>query len=138
MFVAPQVPSGPVNCRCIALRATCPSAATMVKGIQSVAMLSMCGRFVAPAEIARHRADADQIGQPDRGHDRIAEQLEPTSSLRTQGPIAPDVNVSPRLAKQANRWDRAIRDFRARSARSSSRASTFSDVSREIRSEAAR
>src|ERR1700682_1833092 len=41
ILVAPQVPSGPVNCRCIALRATCPSAAVMVKGIQSVAMLSM-------------------------------------------------------------------------------------------------
>src|SRR6202012_4912860 len=31
----------PVNDRCIALRATCPSAAVMVKGIQSVAMLIM-------------------------------------------------------------------------------------------------
>jgi hypothetical protein len=38
MLVAPQVPSGPVNDRCIALRATCPSAATMVKGIQREAM----------------------------------------------------------------------------------------------------
>ena len=37
ILVAPQVPSGPVNYRCIALRATCPSAAVMVKGIQSVA-----------------------------------------------------------------------------------------------------
>ena len=43
MLVAPQVPSGPVSCRCIALRATCPSAAVMVKGIQSVAMLIMRG-----------------------------------------------------------------------------------------------
>src|SRR5450759_2086552 len=41
ILVAPQVPSGPVNCRCIALRATCPSAAVMVKGIQSVAILNM-------------------------------------------------------------------------------------------------
>src|SRR5712672_4117122 len=41
MLVAPQVPSGPVNDRCIALRATCPSAAMMVKGIQSVAMANM-------------------------------------------------------------------------------------------------
>src|SRR5260370_18040771 len=41
ILVAPQVPSGPVNCRCIALRATCPSAAVMVKGIQSVAMENM-------------------------------------------------------------------------------------------------
>jgi len=31
MLVAPQVPSGPVNCRCIALRATWPIAATTVK-----------------------------------------------------------------------------------------------------------
>src|SRR3954451_11990543 len=42
MLVAPQVPSGPVNCRCIALRATCPSAAVIVKGIQSEPMLNIC------------------------------------------------------------------------------------------------
>src|SRR6185312_15320145 len=41
MLVAPQVPSGPVSERCIALRATWPRAATMVKGIQSVATESM-------------------------------------------------------------------------------------------------
>src|SRR3954454_4411047 len=41
ILVAPQVPSGPVNDRCIALRATWPSAATMVKGIQSEAMVNM-------------------------------------------------------------------------------------------------
>src|SRR4249920_2838647 len=38
ILVAPQVPSGPVSDRCIALRATWPSAAVMVKGIQSEAM----------------------------------------------------------------------------------------------------
>src|SRR4051812_43666094 len=43
ILVAPQVPSGAVNERCIALRATCPSAATRVKGIQSVAMENMGG-----------------------------------------------------------------------------------------------
>ncbi len=47
ILVAPQVPSGAVNCRCIALRATWPSAATMVKGIQSVAMPSMWDRGLA-------------------------------------------------------------------------------------------
>ncbi len=47
ILVAPQVPSGPVNCRCIALRATCPSAAVMVKGIQSVAMVNMAGDWVS-------------------------------------------------------------------------------------------
>src|SRR4051794_1076323 len=41
MLVAPQVPSGPVSERCIALRTTCPSAAVMVKGIQSEAMVNM-------------------------------------------------------------------------------------------------
>src|SRR5690242_12295564 len=41
ILVAPQVPSGPVSERCIALRATWPSAATMVKGIQSEAMVNM-------------------------------------------------------------------------------------------------
>src|SRR5436305_6579261 len=44
MLVAPQVPRGPVNCRCMALRATCPSAAVIVNGIQSEAMLNICGR----------------------------------------------------------------------------------------------
>ena len=38
ILVAPQVPSGPVSERCIALRATWPSAATSVNGIQSEAM----------------------------------------------------------------------------------------------------
>src|ERR1700693_2071661 len=51
ILVAPQVPSGAVNCRCIALRATWPSAATMVKGIQSVAMLNMGGIRLADQEI---------------------------------------------------------------------------------------
>ena len=40
-MVAPQVPSGPVSERCIALRATWPSAAMMVKGIQSEATVNM-------------------------------------------------------------------------------------------------
>src|SRR5438067_13013215 len=41
MLVAPQVPSGPVNDGCIALRATWPSGAMMVKVIQSEATESM-------------------------------------------------------------------------------------------------
>ena len=41
ILVAPQVPSGPVSERCIALRATWPSAAMTVKGIQSEAMVNM-------------------------------------------------------------------------------------------------
>src|SRR3954453_15986350 len=40
ILVAPQVPSGPVNERCIALRATWPSAAMIVKGIQSEATVN--------------------------------------------------------------------------------------------------
>ncbi len=44
-MVAPQVPSGPVSYRCIALRATWPSAAMMVKGIQSEAMVNMGEKF---------------------------------------------------------------------------------------------
>src|SRR3954452_19631429 len=51
ILVAPQVPSGPVNDRCIALRATWPSAATMVKGIQRLAMVNM-GRWVGGPMIA--------------------------------------------------------------------------------------
>src|SRR5437868_7769139 len=45
MLVAPQVPSGPVSERCIALRATWPSAAMMVKGIQSEATENMGDRL---------------------------------------------------------------------------------------------
>src|SRR5215468_661394 len=41
ILVAPQVPSGFVSERCIALRATWPSAAMMVKGIQSEATENM-------------------------------------------------------------------------------------------------
>src|ERR1700754_1682895 len=59
MLVAPQVPSGPVSERCIALRATCPSAAMMVKGIQSVAMENMG----LPAGKASHRAGHGGRGQ---------------------------------------------------------------------------
>src|ERR1700722_16759660 len=74
ILVAPQVPSGPVNCRCIALRATCPSAAVMVKGIQSVATVNMCGGILGGGN-RRHRAGAGERGQPDRRHDRVAPGL---------------------------------------------------------------
>src|ERR1700754_2290702 len=60
ILVAPQVPSGPVSERCIALRATCPRAATMVKGIQRVAMENMGN----PARKALHRAGQEGRGQP--------------------------------------------------------------------------
>src|SRR5215204_2659991 len=76
MLVAPQVPSGPVNDRCIALRATWPSAAMMVKGIQSEATESMGntgGRLM-------HRAGRDASGQQNRRHDRIA--IKPKFSRR--------------------------------------------------------
>src|SRR6266478_4736334 len=72
ILVAPQVPSGPVNCRCIALRATCPSAAVTVNGIQSVAMLIMWEGFGWSAENRGHRAGRGCCGQPKRRHDRIA------------------------------------------------------------------
>src|SRR5207247_10784025 len=75
ILVAPQVPSGPVNCRCIALRATCPSAATIVKGIQSVAMLIMwSGVEGLPGDVdsCRHREGHSPRGQPKQRHDRNA------------------------------------------------------------------
>src|SRR5438105_5043995 len=57
ILVAPQVPSGAVSDRCIALRATCPSAATIVKGIQSEAIenMKMLWEFLGglPAERSR-------------------------------------------------------------------------------------
>src|SRR5258708_25206680 len=68
ILVAAQVPSGPVSERCIALRATCPSAAMTVKGIQSEVMENMGGT----GRKGGHRAGARARGQPDRSHDRIA------------------------------------------------------------------
>src|SRR6516162_7716915 len=47
ILVAPQAPRGTVNCRCIALRAPCASAAIMVKGIQSEAMVNISGGYGA-------------------------------------------------------------------------------------------
>src|SRR5215213_10452700 len=73
ILVAPQVPSGPVNDRCIALRATWPSAAMMVKGIQSEATVSMGGT----GKELPHRAGRDASGQPNRRHDRIARRHKP-------------------------------------------------------------
>src|ERR1700722_13900480 len=83
ILVAPQVPSGPVNWRCIALRATCPSAATTVKGIQSVAMPIMGGGFGRLVENGGHRAGRGLSGQLSGSH--TGSSL--SSSLRTQGPI---------------------------------------------------
>src|SRR3954462_4570375 len=62
ILVAPQVPSGPVRLRCIALRATCPSAAVTVKGIQSEARVNM----EIGLECRKRR------GQQKQRHDRFA------------------------------------------------------------------
>src|SRR6185295_5620315 len=59
ILVAPQVPSGPVNERCIALRATWPSAAMMVKGIQSEATVNILGDT---GRKLPHRAGRDASG----------------------------------------------------------------------------
>src|SRR6516164_10529285 len=48
ILVAPQVPSGRVSERCIALRATWPREATMVKGIQSVVTENMAESLLHP------------------------------------------------------------------------------------------
>src|SRR5216684_1483667 len=71
ILVAPQVPSGPVSDRCIALRATCPSAAVIVKGIQSVAMENIWGIRLGGRN-GKHRAGQGRCGQSGRRHDRIA------------------------------------------------------------------
>src|ERR1700712_1394557 len=54
ILVAPQVPSGPANCRCIALRLACAAAAIMVKGSQSVTVVNM-GKFSGLGEKRGHR-----------------------------------------------------------------------------------
>src|SRR4029079_8495039 len=69
ILVAPQVPSGPVNERCMALRATWPSAAMMVKGIQRVATVNILGNT---GRKLPHRAGRDASGQREHRHDRIA------------------------------------------------------------------
>src|SRR4051794_41791362 len=76
MLVAPQVPSGPVSDRCIALRATCPSAATMVKGIQREAMdiggiWATGGTLPSPGRAQCMRANA-------KAHERIWGHQGPT------------------------------------------------------------
>jgi hypothetical protein len=54
----------------MALRATCPSAAVMVKGIQSEVMVNM--GEVIPAGGSGHRAGRGRCGQLKPPHDRIA------------------------------------------------------------------
>jgi hypothetical protein len=76
ILVAPQVPSGPVNDRCIALRATWLSAAMMVKGIQSVATENM--RDTGGKQT--HRAGRNGCGQPEQRHDGIAVAPSPRPS----------------------------------------------------------
>src|SRR5690242_16072073 len=96
ILVAPQVPSGPVRCRCIALRATCPPAAIRVKGIHSVATENM--GMTGPAEIGRPPCRVGWARSTRTLHDRIAVRPRiPLSSLRTQGPIT----TAGRLAKTA-------------------------------------
>src|SRR6187401_3603052 len=77
ILVAPQVPSGPVSERCIALRATWPSAAMMVKGIQSEATVNILGEYRRKAA-APCRAGWVQSTEPT--HDRIA--IKPKFSRR--------------------------------------------------------
>src|SRR5690348_5592501 len=81
ILVAPQVPSGPVKLRCIALRATCPSAAVMVKGIQSVTVLNMERRSVGDCECT-HRAGHGACGQPAGLHEP---HRRPCERMRSQG-----------------------------------------------------
>src|ERR1700678_4130704 len=65
MLVAPHVPSGPVNCRCMALRATWPIAAVIVKGIQSEVTVNICEKNWGWEIEARHRAGRGDRGQPE-------------------------------------------------------------------------
>src|SRR3954462_8694118 len=75
ILVAPQVPSGPVNDRCIALRATWPSAAMMVKGIQSEATDSMENTGGKRTD----RAGRNGGGQREPRHDSVASAPSPRS-----------------------------------------------------------
>src|SRR5580765_4879028 len=81
ILVAPQVPSGPVSDRCIALRATWPSAAVMVKGIQSEAIENMGN----PGGKEPHRAGRKPRGQPDRRMTGLRLSQILLSSLRRHG-----------------------------------------------------
>src|SRR6516162_6784540 len=65
ILVAPQAPRGAVSCRCIALRATCASAAVMVKGIQSEAMVNISGGFEGAGRLAATvKGAARQVNRP--------------------------------------------------------------------------
>src|SRR3954464_10620877 len=67
ILVAPQVPSGFVSDRCIALRATWPSAAMTVKGIQRLGMVNM-GDGVRGARDRGQPAASCSMGQPHERH----------------------------------------------------------------------
>src|SRR3954447_11743818 len=89
ILVAPQVPSGPVNDRCIALRATWPSAAMMVKGIQSEATVNMG----IPA--GKQRTVPGRTGAVNRNGVMTGLRHVPnlSSSRRTPGPIPRDLSM---------------------------------------------
>src|SRR5215468_6196424 len=78
ILVAPQVPSGFVNDRCIALRAVCANAAMMVKGIQRLVTVSMCGERSGGAEPPPQPAGRGSAGQP---HGRHGSDARTTNSV---------------------------------------------------------
>src|ERR1700751_3086993 len=74
MLVAPQVPRRPVRCRCIALRATWPDAAMIVKGIQSEAIVNMCDERNWPGGSAGAPCRYHQVRSTDAAHDCPADR----------------------------------------------------------------
>ena len=98
ILVAPQVPSGPVSCRCIALRATWPIAATKVKGIQSAATENMgvitCARGGTERSEHSQRDERTRDGQLGARSCRYAEN----AGARYVSPTLPEHGLLPRPA----------------------------------------
>src|SRR5258705_7732198 len=101
ILVAPQVPSGPVSERCIALRATCPSAAVMVKGIQSEVTENM--ERANPAGRSGHRAGRGRCGQLSVLHATLTVVLA-NAGTHTPRPVLKAGRQTPSFFHHKRRW----------------------------------
>ena len=89
MLVAPQVPSGPVSERCMALRATWPRAAMMVKGIQSEVTVNMGAPTKPDRETLSVGGDTVEVAVLSMGNPHAVQVVNDVESspVGTQGPL---------------------------------------------------
>src|SRR4051812_29085061 len=93
ILVAPQVPSGLVSDRCIALRATWPSAAMTVKRIQRLAMVNMWKWVGGPMIAAKVPPGLKQVNHAHVIGAMLSQTQSSswTSEAQIQDPLAPGV-----------------------------------------------